>query len=114
MKLAQGLVRWSRWKRQTKLAQGLVRWSRWKGRTKLAQNMVRWEEWRAKPSWRKTWSGGKNGGPNQAGAGHVRLEPMKGSNQAGAGLGPLGRWKGRTKAVARIVRWTDGRVKPSW
>src|ERR1017187_1940514 len=107
MKLAQGLVRWSRWKRQTKLAQGLVRWSRWKGRTKLAQNMVRWEEWRAKPSWRgacsvgadervkpswrRAWSVGPVEGSNQAGGGHRPLEPMEGSD------GPLpgfGRWSG--------------------
>src|ERR1035441_3332029 len=97
-----------------KLAQGLVRWSRWKGRTKLAPNMVRRDEWRAKrrshgawsvgadervkPSWRRAWSVGPMEGSNESCRTASSVGPMDGSNQAGAGL----------------VRWIDGKVKPGW
>jgi hypothetical protein len=76
-KLAQGIVRWSRWKGQTKLVHGMVRWDRWRGQTELAQGMIRWTDgwvkrklalgvvrWtdgRVKPSWRTAWSVGIDG-----------------------------------------------------
>jgi hypothetical protein len=106
----RGLVRWSRWKRQTKLAQGLVRWSRWKGRTKLAQNMARWEEWRAKPSWRGACSVGADERVKPSWRRAWSVGPMEGSNESCRTHRPLDRWTGQTK-LARV--WSVGSMERS-
>ena len=51
---------------------------------------------------------------NQTDAGHGPLESMEESNQAGGGHGPLKSMERSNQAGAGLVRWADGRTKPSW
>ena len=62
---------------------------------------ARWQTLPGREGWRK---------PSCCGHGAL---PMGGSYHAGAGNGLLDRWKGQTRLADGMVRWTDGRVKPS-